>query len=122
MPRRRQWASTRWRQSAASEWTSPFWAGGGLSPDGEVTDFTRNGAEQRSRMIAMAGKAYFVLDSSKFGRLTPLRIPGFHQAAGVIVDTPPPPDHLGSTRAKKARASSSPRNDVAFCCICCCIL
>ncbi|QND37150.1 DeoR/GlpR transcriptional regulator (plasmid) [Sinorhizobium meliloti] len=68
-----------------------FLGGGGLSPDGEVTDFTRNGAEQRSRMIAIAGKAYFVLDSSKFGRLTPLRIPGFHQAAGVIVDTPPPP-------------------------------
>lgn len=68
-----------------------FLGGGGLSPDGEVTDFTRNGAEQRSRMIAMAGKAYFVLDSSKFGRLTPLRIPGFHQATGVIVDRPPPP-------------------------------
>lgn len=28
-----------------------FLGGGGLSPDGEVTDFTRNGAEQRSRML-----------------------------------------------------------------------
>ncbi len=66
-----------------------FLGGGGLSPDGEVTDFTRNGAEQRSRMTATAGKTYFVLDSSKFGRLTPLRIP-FELAAGVIVDRRPP--------------------------------
>lgn len=68
-----------------------FLGGGGLSPDGEVTDFTRNGAEQRSRMIAMAAKAYFILDSSKFGRLTPLRIPRFEGATGVIVDTRPAP-------------------------------
>lgn len=67
-----------------------FLGGGGLSPDGEVTDFTRNGAEQRSRMAATAARAYFVLDSSKFGRLTPLRIQRFELAAGVIVDTPPP--------------------------------
>ncbi len=67
-----------------------FLGGGGLSPDGEVTDFTRSGAEQRSRMAGMAGKAYFVLDSSKFGRLTPLRIPRFELAAGVIVDRRPP--------------------------------
>lgn len=67
-----------------------FLGGGGLSPDGEVTDFTRSGAEQRSRMVATAAKAYFVLDSSKFGRLTPLRIPRFEAAAGVIVDRHPP--------------------------------
>lgn len=67
-----------------------FLGGGGLSPDGEVTDFTRNGAEQRSRMIAMAAKTYFILDSSKFGRLTPLRIPRFESATGVIVDARPP--------------------------------
>ncbi|GAA4130360.1 DeoR/GlpR family DNA-binding transcription regulator [Aminobacter aganoensis] len=67
-----------------------FLGGGALSPDGEITDFTRNGAEQRSRMAATAARAYFVLDSSKFGRLTPLRIPRFELAAGVIVDAPPP--------------------------------
>lgn len=67
-----------------------FLGGGGLSPDGEVTDFTRSGAEQRSRMVATAAKAYFVLDSSKFGRLTPLRIPRFELATGVIVDVRPP--------------------------------
>lgn len=67
-----------------------FLGGGGLSPDGEVTDFTRNGAEQRSRMAATAARAYFVLDRSKFGRLTPLRIPDFERAVGVIVDQSPP--------------------------------
>ncbi|WP_395446427.1 DeoR/GlpR family DNA-binding transcription regulator (plasmid) [Aminobacter sp. UC22_36] len=67
-----------------------FLGGGALSPDGEVTDFTRNGAEQRSRMAATAARAYFVLDSSKFGRLTPLRIQRFELAAGIIVDAPPP--------------------------------
>lgn len=66
-----------------------FLGGGALSPDGEVTDFTRAGAEQRSRMITLAGKAYFVLDSSKFGKLTPLRIRNFERAAGVIVDANP---------------------------------
>jgi len=66
-----------------------FLGGGGLSPDGEVTDFTRAGAEQRSRMIAIASQAYFVLDASKFGRLTPMRIPNFERAAGVIVDARP---------------------------------
>lgn len=57
-------------------------------------DYKANGSGWKAdspQVQGMAGKAYFVLDSSKFGRLTPLRIPGFHQAAGVIVDTPPPP-------------------------------
>jgi DeoR/GlpR family transcriptional regulator of sugar metabolism len=67
-----------------------FLGGGGLAPDGEVTDFTRAGAEQRSRMITTSQSAYFVIDASKFGRLTPLRIPHFERAAGVIVDKRPP--------------------------------
>jgi DeoR/GlpR family transcriptional regulator of sugar metabolism len=66
-----------------------FLGGGALSSDGEVTDFTRAGAEQRSRMILAARKAYFVLDKSKFGKLTPLRVPNFERATGVIVDAPP---------------------------------
>jgi len=69
-----------------------FLGGGALSPDGEVTDFTRAGAEQRGRMIALAAKAYFVLDSSKFSKLTPLRIPNFQRAAGIIVDARPQAD------------------------------
>jgi DeoR family glycerol-3-phosphate regulon repressor len=67
-----------------------FIGGGGLSPGGEVTDYTRAGAEQRARMVPASDRAYFLVDHTKFGRLTPIRIPQFHAAAGVIVDVPPP--------------------------------
>lgn len=67
-----------------------FIGGGGLAPDGEVTDYTREGAEQRGRMIGTAGEAWFVLDRTKFDRLTPVRIPGFAAAAGLIADAAPP--------------------------------
>lgn len=66
-----------------------FLGGGALSQDGDVTDFTRTGAEQRGRMVAAASTSYFLLDSSKFGKLTPLRIPNFGRATGVIVDAAP---------------------------------
>lgn len=61
---------------------------GGLSAAGEVTDFTRAGAEQRARMIAAADAAWFVAGHEKFGRLTPMRIAGADRA-GLIVDQPP---------------------------------
>jgi DeoR family glycerol-3-phosphate regulon repressor len=64
--------------------------GGGLAEDGEVTDYTRAGAELRSRMIAAAVQAWFLLDQSKFGRLTPVRIGNFWSARGLIVDAPLP--------------------------------
>jgi DeoR/GlpR family transcriptional regulator of sugar metabolism len=63
-----------------------FIGGGGLTPDGEVTDYTRAGAEQRGRMITAAAQAWFVIDHSKFHRLTPVRIPHFAAAAGLITD------------------------------------
>lgn len=68
-----------------------FLGGGGLAPDGEVTDYTRAGAELRGRMIAAAGRAFFLLDSTKFQRLTPVRIPYFWSASGLIVDASLPP-------------------------------
>ncbi len=63
---------------------------GGVSDAGEVTDYSRFGAEQRGRMITAARRSYFVVDRGKFGRLTPVRIPGFAAAAGVITDAPLP--------------------------------
>ena len=62
---------------------------GGLSEEGEITDYSRIGAEQRARMIAAARRAYFVVDRTKFGRLTPVRIPNPNEAAGLIVDAAP---------------------------------
>ncbi len=68
-----------------------FIGGGGLTPEGEVTDYTRAGAEQRGRMITAAAQAWFVIDHTKFRRLTPVRIPHFTAAAGLITDAPLPP-------------------------------
>lgn len=67
---------------------------GGLSDAGEMTDYTRVAAEQRSRMLEVAAAAYVVADRGKFGRLTPIRIPHADRARAVIVDTEPP----GATR------------------------
>ncbi len=64
---------------------------GGVAPDGTITDFTRDGAEQRARIVAHAAQTYFLTDSSKFGRLTPMRVQGSDRAAGLIVDALPPP-------------------------------
>lgn len=66
-----------------------FLGGGAVSPDGDVTDFTTAGSFLRSQMIAKAHKAYFVLDSSKFGRLTPMKIANSGAAAGIITDQKP---------------------------------
>lgn len=62
---------------------------GGVSPKGEVTDYTRIGAEQRARMISVASEAYFLVDHEKFGRLTALRIPGDEHVAGLVTDRSP---------------------------------
>ncbi len=67
-----------------------FLGGGGITADGEVTDYQRTGAELRSRMVAAATQAWFVLDRSKFGRLTPARIAAFWTAHGLVVDAPLP--------------------------------
>ncbi|WP_426136975.1 DeoR/GlpR family DNA-binding transcription regulator [Phyllobacterium sp. SL163] len=66
-----------------------FLGGGAVSPDGDITDFTTAGSLLRSQMISKAHKAYFVLDSSKFGRLTPMKISNTAKAAGIITDRQP---------------------------------
>jgi DeoR/GlpR family transcriptional regulator of sugar metabolism len=67
-----------------------FVGAGGLSHGGDITDYARAAADQRSRMIAAAGRAYILLDHTKFGRLTPIRIVEVGRAAGLIVDREPP--------------------------------
>jgi DeoR/GlpR family transcriptional regulator of sugar metabolism len=66
-----------------------FVGAGGLSDNGDVTDYTRTGAEYRARMVRAAARPYFVLDRDKFGRLTPIRIAG-SESAGLILDVTPP--------------------------------
>ena len=67
-----------------------FVGAAGISEGGEVTDFSRVAAQQRGRMLKAARRAYLVADKSKFGRLTPIRIPDTGSAAGLIVDANPP--------------------------------
>ena len=50
----------------------------------------RAAAEQRSRMILAADRAYFLVDHTKFGRLTPIRITEAVRATALIVDREPP--------------------------------
>ncbi len=77
-----------------------FIGAGGISPAGELTDYTRAGAEQRSRMIACADQAYFVVDHGKFGRLTPIRIVDDARSAGLIVDRPPSAELIAALEAR----------------------
>ena len=67
-----------------------FVGAGGLSLTGEITDYGRAAAEQRSRMLAVASRAYILVDQTKFGRLTPIRIVEAERAAALILDREPP--------------------------------
>jgi DeoR/GlpR family transcriptional regulator of sugar metabolism len=64
---------------------------GGISPEGELTDYTRLAAEQRHLMMKAARKVFLLADHTKFERLTPVRIAPVPQIAGLIADRPPPP-------------------------------
>ena len=51
-----------------------FVGAGGISPSGEITDFAPLPTELRTHMLAAAEQGYVVADSTKFGRLTPIRL------------------------------------------------
>lgn len=63
---------------------------GGISPEGEFTDYSRLAAEQRHVMMKAGQKVYVLADHSKFERSTPVRIASVAHIAGLIVDEPPP--------------------------------
>ena len=63
---------------------------GGLSAEGEMTDYSRLAAEQRHLMMKSGKKVYVLADRSKFERGTPVRIAPVPHIAGLIVDAPPP--------------------------------
>lgn len=62
----------------------------GISPEGELTDYSRLAAEQRHLMMKSGTEVYVLADHSKFERGTPVRIAPVPQIAGLIVDVPPP--------------------------------
>ncbi|MFI5012162.1 MAG: DeoR/GlpR family DNA-binding transcription regulator [Hyphomicrobiales bacterium] len=67
-----------------------FLGAGGISPEGEFTDYTRLAAEQRHLMMKAGRKVYILADHTKFKRQTPIRIAPVAQIAGLIVDEQPP--------------------------------
>ncbi|AOI60834.1 AraC family transcriptional regulator [Burkholderia diffusa] len=66
-----------------------FVGAGGITADGDCTDYSRLAAEVRSRMIAAAGTAIIVADHSKFGRVTPVRINGTSAARYLVTERAP---------------------------------
>lgn len=63
---------------------------GGLSADGEMTDYTRLAAEQRHRMMLAGHQVHVLADHTKFERSTPVRIAPVDHIASLIVDQAPP--------------------------------
>lgn len=80
-----------------------FLGTGGITAEGEITDFTRNGAELRSRLAVVAGEAWFLASAEKFGRMTPLRVAHYEQAAGIITDHRPEPQFVTALAEKGLR-------------------
>jgi DeoR family transcriptional regulator, glycerol-3-phosphate regulon repressor len=66
-----------------------FVGAGAITSDGALTDYTRDGAELRSRMLGAARIAAVVADKTKFGQVTPVRVPGFERATHLISDRAP---------------------------------
>lgn len=67
-----------------------FVGAGGLTADGALTDFTREGAALRAAMLARGAAAYACIDQDKFGRITAVEIARFGAGVGLITDAAPP--------------------------------
>ncbi|MBV9977932.1 MAG: DeoR/GlpR transcriptional regulator [Hyphomicrobiales bacterium] len=63
---------------------------GGISPEGEPTDYSRLASEQRHIMMKAGQKVFLLVDHSKFERRTPVKMLVVPRIAGLIVDKPPP--------------------------------
>lgn len=66
-----------------------FVGAGAITTEGALTDFTRDGAQLRGRMLYSAKIAVVVADHTKFGQITPVRVPDFDEATHLITDRAP---------------------------------
>ncbi len=64
---------------------------GGVSPSGDLTDFAVLPTELRAAMLGAAERGYVVVDRTKFGRLTPIRLQPIPAGTRLIVDASPIP-------------------------------
>jgi DeoR/GlpR family transcriptional regulator of sugar metabolism len=66
-----------------------FVGAGAISTEPSLLDFSRDAAELRGRMLDSAKTRVVVADHSKFGRIAPNRVPGFHKITHIITDHRP---------------------------------
>ena len=66
-----------------------FIGAGGISEQGDFTDYSRLAAEQRARMAAAAKLAYVLADQTKFSKRTPVTIPISSPISALITDRLP---------------------------------
>ena len=62
---------------------------GGISNDGNLTDYTRMAAEVRAGMLVAAQTPIVVADHSKFGHVTPVRVANFETARYLVTELAP---------------------------------
>ncbi len=66
-----------------------FVGAGALSPHPWLMDFTREAAELRGQMLALARRPVVLADHSKFNRIASVRVPNLEKVRDIIVDRPP---------------------------------
>jgi DeoR/GlpR family transcriptional regulator of sugar metabolism len=80
-----------------------FVGAGAIASDGTLTDFTRDGAELRTRMLAAAKIAAVVADHTKFGKVTPVRVSGFDNATHLITDRAPDKTLVAKLKSRRIK-------------------
>ena len=64
---------------------------GGISPQGQLMDFSREEAELYGLMLRSARTAIVVADHTKFGRVAPFRVEGLENITYLVTDAEPEP-------------------------------
>ncbi|WP_454727036.1 MULTISPECIES: DeoR/GlpR family DNA-binding transcription regulator [Cupriavidus] len=73
---------------------------GGITADGQMSDFSRAAAELRGRMLLAASVACVVADHTKFGRHAGVLVRHFDKATWLISDTAPEPSIAAALRVR----------------------
>ena len=66
-----------------------FIGAGAITGDGYLSDFSREGEALRTRMLQSARSACVIADHTKFGNMTPVRVPTFGRGHRLITDRQP---------------------------------
>lgn len=76
---------------------------GGISESGDLTDFAVLPTELRVAMLTSAERGFVVVDRTKYGRLTPIRLRPVPPGTGIIADAAPPPAMAEALAARGLR-------------------